>query len=136
MDARPHTETCRTRLEEELAKDNGPRWLKAKAREMARDAADAGLARAREEMEKRRKTDAEEELGRDDVEGRSSDNTKSHEVVEPSSSKDHVRRPETLRERPAESEEEDEHKEKPNSRCNLSKAKRSSDNNDPQQSES
>jgi len=46
MDARPHTETCRTRLEEELAKDNGPRWMKAKAREMARDAADAGLARA------------------------------------------------------------------------------------------
>ena len=85
VDARPHTETCRTRLEEELAKDNGPRWMKAKAREMARDAADAGLARAREEMEKRRKTDAEEELGRDDVEGRSSDNAKSHEVVEPSS---------------------------------------------------
>ena len=80
----------------------------AKARELAGDAADAGLARAREEMEKRRKTDAEEELRRDDVEGRSSDNAKSHEVVEPSSSKDHVKRPEPLRERPAESEEEDE----------------------------
>ena len=40
-------------MEEELAKDNGPRWMKAKAREMARTAADAGLARAREERETR-----------------------------------------------------------------------------------
>ena len=53
MEARPHTETCRTRLEEELAKDNGPRWMKAKAREMARTATDAGLARAREERDKK-----------------------------------------------------------------------------------
>ena len=50
--------------------------------------------------------DTEEELGRDDAESRSSDNAK--EKVEPSSSKDHVKRPETLRERPAKSEEEDE----------------------------
>ena len=74
-----------------------PRWLKAKARELARDAADAGLARARDETAKRRKTDAEEELGRDEaesanVDGRSSDNARS-EHVEPSSSKDHVKRP-------------------------------------------
>jgi len=53
MEARPHTETCRARLEEELAKDNGPRWMKAKAREMARTAADAGLVRARGERETR-----------------------------------------------------------------------------------
>ena len=66
--------------------------MKAKARELARDAADAGLARARDEAEKRRRTNAEEELGRDDAEGRSSDNAKS-EHVEPSSSKDHVKRP-------------------------------------------
>ena len=90
MEARPHTETCRARIEEELEKDGGPRWVKAKAREMARDAADAGLARARAETEKRRRTDAEEELGRDDAEGRSSDNAKS-ERVEPSSSNDHVK---------------------------------------------
>ena len=32
--------------------------MKAKAREFARDAADAGLARAREEIEKRRSIDA------------------------------------------------------------------------------
>ena len=51
------------RPEEELQKDKGPRWMKAKARELARDAADAGLARAREEIVKRRKIDAEEELG-------------------------------------------------------------------------
>ena len=107
MDGRPHTETRRKRLEEELAKDKGPRWMKAKARELAGDAADAGLARAREEMDKRRRVDAEEELGRDDAESRSSDNAKT-EQVKPSSSKDHVKRPETLRERPAESEEEDE----------------------------
>ena len=69
MEARPHTETCRARIEEELEKDGGPRWMKANAREMARDAADAGLARARAETEKRRRTDAEEELGRDDAEG-------------------------------------------------------------------
>ena len=50
-----HTETCRSRLEEELAKDNGRRWQNAKAREMARTATDAGLARTREEREKRRK---------------------------------------------------------------------------------
>jgi len=90
MDARPHTETCRTRLEEELAKDNGPRWMKAKAREMARTAADAGLARAREESDKKRRVEEEAE----EEECRSS-------AVEPSSSKDHVR------ERPVESEEED-----------------------------
>ena len=71
---------------------------------MAGDAADAGLARAREEMDKRRRVDAEEELGRDDAESRSSDNAK--EKVEPSSSKDNVKGPEALRERPAESEEE------------------------------
>ena len=60
MDARPHTETCRTRLEEELAKDNGPRWMKAKAREMARTAADAGIARAREESDKKRRVEAKQ----------------------------------------------------------------------------
>ena len=90
------------RLGEELEKDKGPRWMNAKARELARDAADAGLARAREEMDKRRRVDTEEELGRDDAESRSSDNAK--EKVEPSSSKDHVKGPETLRERPTESE--------------------------------
>ena len=65
MDARPHTDTCGARLEEELAKDNGPRWVKAKAREMARNAADAGLQRAREEGEKRCRVteEAEEEEG-------------------------------------------------------------------------
>ena len=55
MDPMPHTETCRSRIEEELAKENGRRWQNAKAREMARTATDAGLARAREEGEKRRK---------------------------------------------------------------------------------
>jgi len=99
MEARPHTETCRTRLEEELAKDNGPRWMKAKAREMARTAADAGLARAREERDKKRRVEeaaAEEE---------------SQECVAPSSSRDHVRR-----DRPVESEEEDEEESKKKSR--------------------
>merc|ERR1712086_1239308 len=38
IDPRPHTEICRTRLEEELAKDNGPRWQNAKARKMTRTA--------------------------------------------------------------------------------------------------
>ena len=36
---------------EELAKDSGQRWQNAKAREMARSATDAGLARARGERE-------------------------------------------------------------------------------------
>ena len=85
--------------------------MKANARELAGDAADAGLARAREEMDKRRRVDTEEELGRDDAESRSSDNAKP-ERVEPSSSKDHVKRPETLRERPAASEEEEEERTK------------------------
>ena len=57
-------------------------------------------------MDKRRRVDTEEELGRDGAESRSSDNAK--EKVEPSSSKDHFKRSEALRERPAESEEEDE----------------------------
>ena len=61
MDPRPRTETCRTRLEEELAKDNGPRWKNAKAREMARTATDAGLARAREERDKKRRVEEEAE---------------------------------------------------------------------------
>ena len=90
-------------MEEELAKDNGPRWMKAKAREMARNAADAWLQRAKEEGEKRRKVaeEAEEE------DGRGSDNAKSQEDVAPSSSKDYIRR-----ERPVESEEEDENTKK------------------------
>ena len=90
MDARPHIETCWARLEEELAKDNGPWWMKAKAREMARNAADAGLQRAREEGKKRRKVaeQAEKEEAQEDV--------------APSSSKDHVRR-----ERQVESEEDE-----------------------------
>ena len=49
----PHTETCRTRIAEEFETDKGPRWMKAKARELARDAADAGLASAREEKQRR-----------------------------------------------------------------------------------
>ena len=52
MDARPHTETCRARLEEELAKGDNRRWKNAKNREMARTATDAALVRVREEREK------------------------------------------------------------------------------------
>ena len=48
MDARPHTETCRARLEEELAKGDNRRWKNAKDRESARTATDAALARVRE----------------------------------------------------------------------------------------
>ena len=55
MDARPHTETCRARLEEELAKGDNRRWKNAKNREMVRTATDAALVRVREEREKRRK---------------------------------------------------------------------------------
>ena len=50
--------------------------MKAKARELARDAADAGLARTGDETEKRRRIDAVEKLGRDDAESRSRDNAK------------------------------------------------------------
>ena len=64
MDARPHTETCRARLEEELAKGDNRRWKKAKDRELARTATDAALVRVREireekiREEKRRKLDS------------------------------------------------------------------------------
>ena len=54
MDARPHTETCRARLEEELAKGDNRRWKNAKDRELARTATDAALVRVRERCEKRR----------------------------------------------------------------------------------
>ena len=52
MDSRPHSETCRARMEDAMKDSANPRWLKAKARELARDAADAGLARVRDEAEK------------------------------------------------------------------------------------
>ena len=58
MDARPHTETCRARLEEELAKGDSRRWQNAKNREMARTATDAALVRVREEREKRRRLES------------------------------------------------------------------------------
>ena len=58
MDPRPHTETCRSRLEEELAKGDSRRWQNAKNREMARTATDAALVRVREEREKRRKPES------------------------------------------------------------------------------
>ena len=58
---------------------------------------------SREEGEKRRKVTEEAE----EEDGRGSDNAKSQEDVAPSSSKDHIRR-----ERPVESEEEDENAKK------------------------
>ena len=58
MDARPHTETCRASLEEELATGDNRRWKNAKNREMARTATDAALARVREERERRRKLES------------------------------------------------------------------------------
>ena len=48
MDARPHAETCRARLEEELAKGDNRRCKNAKDRELARTATDAALVRVRE----------------------------------------------------------------------------------------
>ena len=51
MESRPRSETCRARMEEAMKDIANPRWLKAKARELARDAADARLARARAETE-------------------------------------------------------------------------------------
>ena len=48
MDARPHADSCRTRLEEELAKGDNRRWKNAKERELIRTATDAALALVRE----------------------------------------------------------------------------------------
>ena len=53
MDARPHTETCRARLEEELANGGNRRWKNAKDRELARTATDAALVRVREIREEK-----------------------------------------------------------------------------------
>ena len=53
MDARPHTETCRARLDEELAKGDNRRWENAKDRELARTATDAALVRVREMREEK-----------------------------------------------------------------------------------
>merc|ERR1712086_308521 len=58
MDARPHTETCRARLEEQLAKGDNRRWKNAKDRELARTATDAALVRVREDRAKRRKLES------------------------------------------------------------------------------
>ena len=77
----------------------GQRWQDAKAREMARSATDAGLARAREEREKRRKLDDPDfgpgnhplnfgfEGASDGLENRRA--KMDEEYVAPSSSKDH-----------------------------------------------
>ena len=55
MDARPHSESCRARLEEELGKGPGDnrRWQAAKDRQLARSATDAALVRAREIREEK-----------------------------------------------------------------------------------
>ena len=104
MDPRPHTETCRARLEEELAKGDNRRWQNAKNREMARTATDAALVRVREEREKRRKLESPdfEPIGNPSLEERASRaNMEGGNVehVEPSSSRDHIRK-----DRPVESE--------------------------------
>ena len=107
MDARPHAESCRARLEVELAKGDSRRWKNAKDRELARTATDAALVRVREireekiREEKRRRLDSSDPV--EQV-------TKADPVeqVKPSSSKDHVR----LRERPVEPEEGNDDKSK------------------------
>ena len=48
MGVRPHSESCRARIEEELAKGDSRRWKNAKDRELARSATDAALVRVRE----------------------------------------------------------------------------------------
>ena len=107
MDPRPHTETCRSRLEEELAKGDNRRWQNAKNREMARTATDAALVRVREEREKRRQLESPdfEPIGNQSLEERASMAKMEGEHVEhvkPSSSRDHIRK-----DRPVESEEEE-----------------------------
>ena len=68
MDPRPHTETCRSRLGEELAKGDSRRWQNAKAREMARTATDAALVEI-----KRRKLEGNfEPIGNPSLEERAS----------------------------------------------------------------
>ena len=112
MDALLHTEACRARLEEELATGDNRRWKNAKNREMARTATDAALVRVREEREKRRTLDSP------DIEGSSEPLVLAEsfsngpagigthvERVEPSSSRDHIRK-----DRPVESEEEESNK--------------------------
>ena len=62
MDARPHTETCSARLEEELAKGDTRRWKNAKDRELARTATDAAFVRVievgEEKMREEQRRDA------------------------------------------------------------------------------
>ena len=101
MDARPHAETCRARLEEELAKGDNRRWKNAKDCELARTATDAALVRVREIREEKIR---EEKRSRLDSSDPVEQVTKADPVeqAKPSSSKDHVR----LRERPVEPEEE------------------------------
>ena len=99
MDPRPHTETCRSRLEEELAKGDSRRWQNAKAREMARTATDAALV----EIKRRKLEGNVEPIGNPSLEERASRakiEGEHVEHVEPSSSKDHIRR-----DRPVEPEE-------------------------------
>ena len=110
MEARPHTETCRARLEEELAKGDNRRWKNAKNREMDRTATYAALVRVREEREKRRKLESPdfEPIGNPSLEERASRakmEGEHVEHVEPSSSRDHIRR-----DRPVGSEEEESNK--------------------------
>ena len=93
MDARPHSESCRARLEEELGKGPGDnrRWQAAKDRQLARSATDAALEEMRENKRRLDKSEPAQVPKDDPV-----------EQVMPSSSKDHVK----LRSRPVEAEEE------------------------------
>ena len=59
MESRPHSETCRARMEEAMKDSSNPRWIKANARELARDATDAGLARSKTETDKRSQSNAD-----------------------------------------------------------------------------
>ena len=135
MAPRPHSEACRTRLEEELGKqDSGnQRWQAAQDRHLARTATNAAM----QEMKKRRLDKAEDLQGDETVpqvpkddpaEAVAEERAPSAHVkrapndgpVEPSSSKDHIRR------RPLEqtSEEEDDNDDYDDKSRDKSKSKK------------
>ena len=92
MDARPHSESCRARLEEELGKGPGDnrRWQVAKDRQLARSATDAALVRVREIREEKMREEKKRRLDSSDPVEQV---TKADPVEQatPSSSKDHVK---------------------------------------------
>ena len=116
MGPRPHSEACRTRLEEELGKGSGGnrRWQAAQDRQLARSATNAALEEMREKKRRLDKSENAQVPNDDPVEKATAD------PVEPSSSKDHIKR------RPVEqtSEEEDDNDDYDDKSRDKSKSKK------------